>query len=69
MALNPHLMELQVWNDVLVVLRNRTKLPYHLNYPLPPNTTYGQHGRDMLFKMSKENFLCCTKVINIVICL
>ena len=56
----PDLPVIHVWLDVMCVLR-RLSTPYHLKYGLAPGVTYRDHGRDLLFRLLKENVLCSTK--------
>ena len=56
----PHLPVIDIWLDVIAVLRRRAK-PYYLKYELAPGVTYGDHGRDLLYRLTRENSLCTTK--------
>lgn len=56
----PDLPSIAVYLDVMAVFR-RSATPYYLKYDLVPGVSYSDHGRDLLFRMRKENVLCTTK--------
>ena len=39
----------------------RNRASYRLKYELAPGVTYSDHGRDLLYRLNKENQLCSTK--------
>ena len=56
----PDIPKIGIWLDVMAVFR-RMGTPYMLKYDLAPGVTYSDHGRDLLFRLTKENPLCNTK--------
>ena len=56
----PDLPSIGIYLDVMAVLRRFSK-PYTLKYPLVPGVSYADHGRDLRFRLTKENVLCSTK--------
>ena len=56
----PDLPTISIWLDVMCVLR-RLYAPFCLQYGLAPGVTYSDHGRDLLFRLTKENVLCTSK--------
>ena len=56
----PDLPKIAIWLDVMAVIR-RLRKPYRLRYGLAPGVTYADHGRDLLYRLTKENALCSTK--------
>ena len=56
----PDLPSIAIYLDVMAVFR-RTSTPYVLKYGLAPGVSYGDHGRDLLTRLTKENVLCTTK--------
>ena len=53
----PDIPAIGIWADVMAVIRRLAK-PYMLKYGLAPGVSYADHGRDLLFRMEKENVLC-----------
>ena len=56
----PDLPVISIYLDVISVLRRKRK-PYMLKYGLAPGVSYSDHGRDLLFRLTKENVLSSTK--------
>ena len=56
----PDLPSIAIYLDVMAVFR-RNRAPYRLKYELAPGVTYIDHGRDLLYRLNKENQLCTTK--------
>ena len=56
----PDLPSIAIYLDVMAVFR-RNRAPYRLKYELAPGVTYSDHGRDLLYRLNKENQLCSTK--------
>ena len=58
----PELPVISIWLDVMCVFRREGK-PFNLKYELAPGVSYSDHGRDLLFRLTKENVLCSTKAL------
>ena len=56
----PHRSTIAIWLDVMAVFR-RSATPYSLKYGLAPGVSYSDHGRDLRYRLTKENVLCSTK--------
>ena len=53
----PEIPAIGIWADTMAVIRRLSK-PYMLKYGLAPGVSYSDHGRDLLFRLGKENVLC-----------
>ena len=52
----PNLPKIELWLEVMAAFR-RSMTPYNLKYPLVPGVSYGDHGKDLVLRLEKENVL------------